>query len=160
MTVDGPMDDSAIFSADRRYRYVLTRTWDRARPACSFVMLNPSTADERTDDATIRRCIGFARSWGFGSLNVVNLFALRATDPRELYRAEDPIGPENDYWLDALDGRSRIVVAWGDHGVLRGRGAEVLARLRGSPWRFGLTASGQPLHPLRLRRDAPLERAR
>ncbi|TMF61888.1 MAG: DUF1643 domain-containing protein, partial [Chloroflexi bacterium] len=67
----------ATFSADRRYRYRLWRRWDGARPVVAFVMLNPSTADARRDDPTIRRCIGFAKSWGFGGVEVVNLFAYR-----------------------------------------------------------------------------------
>ena len=89
----------ATFSRDRRYRYRLWRRWDRSRAVVAFVMLNPSTADAMHDDPTIRRCVGFARAWGFGGVDVVNLFALRATDTRALRKAADPIGPANDRHL-------------------------------------------------------------
>lgn len=155
---------TAVISEDGRYRYALTRTWDLELPGCTFVALNPSTADELTNDATIRRCMGYARAWGFGMLWVVNLFGLRATDPRELYTAADPVGPRNDEHLRyaPIQMSSRIVVAWGSHGALHGRGDHVLKEILAPHrvWRFGLTANGQPLHPLRLRGDAPLELAR
>src|SRR5262249_14212908 len=88
---------AAVISDCGRYRYSLTRRWgDAAEPRALFVMLNPSTADAEQDDPTIRRCIGFAKAWGMGSLEVVNLYALRATDPAALLSAPDPIGPKND----------------------------------------------------------------
>lgn len=149
---------SAIFSADRRYRYLLRREWDASLPAVSFVMLNPSTADETRDDPTIRRCLAFARAWRCGSLNVLNLFALRATDPRELRVADDPIGPENDWYLDGLDRRSLIVAAWGEQGRLHGRGARVAAMLGEGRLRcLGKTKSGEPRHPLYLAGFVALE---
>lgn len=153
----------AAFSEDRRYRYVLWRRWDDRRPLTCFVLLNPSTADETTDDPTIRRCIAFARSWGDGGVYVTNLFALRATDPGRLRRAKDPIGARNDDWIRAIAERcGRIVVGWGEHGRYRDRGADVLERLlpRDRTFRFGLTrASRQPMHPLYLRRGRTLEAA-
>ena len=121
-------------------------------------MLNPSTADALEDDPTIRRCIGFARDWGFGGIEVVNLFAMRATDPRELDRANDPVGQDNGRYLHrALLRSTLIVLAWGAHGSLRDRAAatrRVVSRRR--PRCLGLTRSGEPRHPLYLRRDAPL----
>lgn len=153
----------AVFSGDRRYRYVLWRNlWPNvpAKPArtCCFVLLNPSTADELTDDPTIRRCIAFARSWGDERLLVVNLFALRSTDPAGLVAADDPIGPANDRWIRiAAQSATRVVVAWGHHGAWRARGDQVLELLPRPLYRFGITANGQPRHPLYLRGTSPLE---
>ena len=121
-------------------------------------MLNPSTADERRDDPTIRRCVGFARRWGFGGVEIVNLFALRASDPRVLRRAGDPVGAANDRHIARAAARATLVVlAWGACGRLRGRSAEIRARLsRPAPRCLGLTRSGEPRHPLYLRADARL----
>jgi len=125
-------------------------------------MLNPSTADERRDDPTIRRCIGFARRWGFGGVEIVNLFALRASDPRALRRASDPVGPDNDRHIARVAARATlVVVAWGVWGGLRGRSAALRARLsRRAPRCLGLTRSGEPRHLLYLRADARLVPAR
>jgi hypothetical protein len=142
------MRGGATFSADRRYRYRLWRRWDRSRSVVLFVMLNPSTADGRRDDPTIRRCIGFARAWGFGGVEVVNLFAYRATDPRELGRVGDPVGPHNDRYIRRAIRRSRLVVlAWG----ARARARRLLSLRRAHC--LGLTRAGQPRHPLYLRGD-------
>ena len=151
MTVEG----DAVFSDCGRYRYLLTRRWGDG-PAATFVMLNPSTADAATDDPTIRRCIGFAKSWDCGSLNVVNLFAFRATDPRELLAATDPVGPRNDAFLHGyLPG---AVAAWGAHKMAAARARGVVrAFSRSSPlWCLGVTKDGHPRHPLYVRADAPL----
>ncbi len=149
----------ALFSADGRYRYRLSRRWDRRGQTVAFCLLNPSTADAERDDATIRRCIGFARAWGYGGVEVVNLFALRATRPETLQRATDPVGPENDRHIArAVRRADTVVIAWGAHGALRGRHAEVLALL-GRPARlrcFGWTRSRQPRHPLYLPHGARL----
>lgn len=109
---------SAELSDDGCYRYKLTRHWDARRESVAFIMLNPSTADALTDDMTLRKCQGFAKRWGAGSLVVVNLFALRATDPAELAHADDPVGPRNDDWLiDTLRARhSAHIAAWGHKG--------------------------------------------
>jgi hypothetical protein len=146
----------ALFSRDRRYRYRLWRRWDRSRLRIAFCMLNPSTADERSDDPTIRRCIGFARHWGYGSVEIVNLFALRATDPRELRSMRDPIGRGNDAYIIEAAGRSAaVVIAWGAHGAFRERGTRVVHLLspRAPLLVLGWTQAGQPRHPLYLRRD-------
>lgn len=114
-------------------------------------MLNPSTADAERDDPTIRACVRLARRWGFGSLVAVNLFALRATDPRMLRRARDPIGPENDAAIvGAAADADLLLAAWGNWGVLHDRGRAVLDLLRplGRPHCLGLTARGQARHPL------------
>jgi hypothetical protein len=130
---------------------VLRRAWDRKLPTVLFVALNPSTADAISDDPTIRRCIGFARSWGFGKLVVANLFALRSTDPSVLVDADDPIGPKNDWWLRTLSKKAELTIAaWGIHGALHDRAAHVLPMLR-SVHHLGRTRAGHPRHPLYLR---------
>ena len=97
------------------YRYWLGRQWDSRSDACScvFLMLNPSTADAYKDDPTIRRCIGFAKSWDCGSMDVLNLFSLRATNPSGLRLNEDPIGPYGDEVLQGISTYDLIVAAWG-----------------------------------------------
>lgn len=146
----------ADFSPCRTYRYSLTRRWDDVLPNVMFIGLNPSTADETEDDPTIRRCIGFAKDWGFGGLIMANLFAFRATDPKVMKRAADPVGPENDKWLWELYGRAKLVIAaWGNDGAFLERGGEVLAMLNHDVCQLGYTRSGQPKHPLYLRSDTP-----
>jgi hypothetical protein len=142
----------AVFSRDRRYRYRLWRRWDAARPVVAFVMLNPSTADAVRNDPTVRRCIGFARSWGFGGLEVVNLFAYRATDPRVLRRATDPVGPANRRHLAAAIVRAGLVIAaWGADPTARD--APTQGRVLSQPELrcLGVTRSGAPRHPLYVR---------
>jgi hypothetical protein len=139
-----------------RYRYLLTRGPRDAREHLVFVMLNPSTADQEHDDPTIRRALGFARRLGFARLSVVNLFALRATEPARLYRARDPVGPGNDDAIRAAVADATLVIAaWGNHGELRDRAAQVrplLPRVH----HLGLTRLGQPRHPLYLPAATPL----
>lgn len=141
------------------YRYDLTRRWDRDKPMVLFVMLNPSTADHRENDATIRRCIGFAKLWGFGGLVVVNLFAFRATDPKRLKGVEDPVGPLNkDYLYKHVHECAQVVCAWGNGGELFARGFYVGEILKPfDPQCLGKTKRGYPRHPLRLRSDTRLE---
>jgi len=116
-----------------------------------LIGLNPSTADAARDDPTIRRAIGFARAWGFGALWVVNLFAWRATRPRDLKAAPDPVGPRNDVWIRRIAGRcERIVAAWGNDGTYMGRSARMRALLGDRLDVIRLNASGEPAHPLYL----------
>jgi hypothetical protein len=139
----------AVF--DGVYRYLLWREWDPGVPRLAFVMLNPSTADATSDDPTIRRCIGLARIWGYGALEVVNLFAYRATHPRELRKANHPVGSENDqYILDAARRVDKVVLAWGNHGAWRDRDKAVLGLLSGieNLCCLAVTQAGQPHHPL------------
>lgn len=152
-----PMRRAAVFDASGKYRYRLTRVWAPDAPRIAFVLLNPSTADHRRDDPTIRRCIGFARAWGFGGVEVVNLFAWRATLPRDLRRAREPVGTGNDRHLRTAARRAAwVVVAWGIHGAWRGRDRAALALLRRggcAPLCLGLTRDGQPRHVLYLPRE-------
>jgi len=140
---------TALFSPCGRFRYLLSRRWDTGRGTVLWIMLNPSTADAERDDPTIRRCIGFSRLWGFGAMEAVNLFALRATDPRELGRADDPVGPLNDRHIaDAAAGAAAVIAAWGAHPLAASRTGEVRPLLPGSVRCLGRTASGAPRHPL------------
>jgi len=155
------MEKGAHISDCGSYRYNLYRCWDRSKPFMTFVMLNPSTADANEDDPTIRRCMGFAEREECGGIEVVNLFAYRATDPKQMKSVIDPIGPMNNDYLSAaaLDDNKYIVCAWGAHGSYRGRDKEVLKLLDiGSMIRhLGLTKAGQPKHPLYLKSDTPLQ---
>lgn len=151
---------SASFSRCKQYRYTLTRTWDAALPKVMFVGLNPSTADAEVDDPTVRRCVRFARDWGFGGLVLTNLFAYRSTDPQRLKTAADPVGPENDLAIRrACKSVTCVIVAWGVHGSLDNRDREVLAMLE-SPHCLGVTHSGAPRHPLYLAACTPRRRFR
>lgn len=153
-----PPAPTARFSPCGVYRYRLTREIAGGIGACTFVMLNPSTATAEVDDPTIRRCIGFARSWGFGRLVVVNLFALRSTDPAALSAHAEPIGPDNDAAIvEASLEATRVICAWGAHGSLRGRDAHVARLLldRDVPLHaLAVTKYGAPGHPLYLPKDA------
>lgn len=140
---------NAVMSACERFRYRLSRQWGEGGTVC-WVMLNPSTADAAQDDPTIRRCIGFSQAWGYGSLVVVNLFALRSTSPKALYASSDRVGPENDRHIaDAATTADLVVCAWGNHGALGGRAFEVY-RLLPRPHYLRLTKAAQPEHPLYL----------
>ncbi|MCY1008546.1 DUF1643 domain-containing protein [Nannocystis pusilla] len=156
----------ATWSPDKAYRYTLRRVWHTPLVAegdpreLAWLMLNPSTADEFASDATIRRCIGFSQREGFDELVVVNVYALRSTDPRGLWRAADPVGPHNDSAIAEVLARVQLVVcAWGANArpdrlcrigeLLR----PVAARVRC----LGTTQGGAPLHPLRLPKDTPLQ---
>lgn len=152
----------AVFDASGRYRYLLTRTTGPARPRLAFVLLNPSTADARRNDPTIRRCIGYAQRWGFGRLEIVNIFAYRTTYPRELLAHHEPVGRGNDAWIRRVARRAdRVVVAWGAHGSALGRSARVARLLDGiEAWCLGTTRAGEPRHPLYLRADQRLVRFR
>ena len=153
----------AVMSADGKYRYKLGRCWNRKKAPAIWIMLNPSTADAVKDDATIRRCICFAKRWGFGGIEVYNLFALRSRYPITIESANDPIGPDNDDWLMAASQSGRkIIAAWGScktHLQLM-RATKVLELLvrggGGIPSSLGLTKTGQPRHPLYVRSDAEL----
>lgn len=148
--------DAPVFSADRAHRYTLPRTIGSGDRTVAFIMLNPSTADETQDDPTIRRCIGFARAWDFDRLIVGNLFAFRATDPREMKSAADPIGPDNDRWLlEIVKAADLVVCAWGQHGHYLERAAMVswMLRKRTPLHAIELAKDTTPKHPLYLRGD-------
>jgi hypothetical protein len=150
--VESGLRKGAEFSPCRLYRYALWREWEECCPSnrIAFVGLNPSTADEVADDPTIRRCIGFAKSWDYGGLVMLNAYAFRATDPKEMKRALEPIGPENDAKLAHYTRQcDAVIAAWGTHcSVSRAvRVCEVIGRRIDC---LGKTKDGAPKHPLYL----------
>jgi len=147
------MERSATFSSCRFYRYELWRSWGDLVTVDSYAMfvgLNPSTADEELDDPTIRRCIAFAKSWGYSGLCMTNLFAFRSTEPADMLKAHDPVGEANDdHLIRCAVGAGVVVAAWGTHGSHRGRDIKVRALLPRLQ-HLRLTKSGHPGHPLYL----------
>ena len=145
---------TAIFSSCRKYRYSLSRIWNQNKPYCFFCLLNPSTADENINDPTVSRCMRFASDWGYGGLMVGNIFAFRATDPKEMKAAAFPVGPENDkYLFEMSSGAGITVCGWGNHGKYKRRGDHVLKKILKDPHYLEMTKYGQPGHPLYLRSD-------
>lgn len=150
------MEADAVISECGTYRYWLERIWDWDKAILPWVMLNPSTADHREDDPTIRRVIDYGRRWGYGGIVVVNLFGLRATNPRELAIHPDPVGPENDDYLRMAAGFVRggtLMVAWGANHAIHPRVEPTLAALRDVEvppvlHSLGVTKFGNPKHPL------------
>lgn len=149
---------TAIFSPCRTWRYVLERDAGEllgSPSTVAFIGLNPSTADEHTDDPTIRRCVDFARRWGHTRLVMLNLYALRATDPRELSVAAhigDPVGPENDEYIRRHAAEADLVVcAWGSHPGIADRASDViqiLADVGADLYCLAVNQDGGPKHPL------------
>lgn len=147
-------DSGAQFSPCRRWRYLLWRRWDAARPAANFLMLNPSTADEWKLDPSCTRARVFAERWGYGALIVTNIFGWRATDPDEMKAVRDPVGRGNDRAILRAARESAIVVcAWGNHGAHLDRSTEIrklLAKAKIRPRVLRMNAGGEPAHPLYL----------
>jgi hypothetical protein len=154
------MQSDAILSKCGIYRYQLERVWEIGYDRVVWIMLNPSTADATEDDPTIRRCIRFSKDWGYAGLVVVNLFALRATNPQELQIAADPIGPQNDQSIFyASTNTGPVIAAWGAHKMAEQRAKNVLNSLASSVEVkcLGVTKSGAPRHPLYVKADTILE---
>lgn len=151
---------SATFGVpESDYRYTLTRIWDPGLPALAFIMLNPSTADANTEDPTVRRCLGFARDLGYGTLYVLNAFALRSTDPKELMKRVDPIGMNNDNYISStLQMADKVIVAWGsDKAVTFFNRAYTISELAKSQnmslYALKVNKDGSPSHPLYLAKN-------
>lgn len=142
----------AKLSADGVYRYWLHRAWDQKRPTAAFIGLNPSTADAKTDDQTIRKCVGYADRWGCGGLLMLNVFAYRSRDPRDLLGVDDPVGPGNLKVLARLAKSPAVVIviaAWGTNELaqaMAGQVRELIPKLSV----LRLTKAGCPSHPLYL----------
>jgi len=159
--IQEPLFDSgskgAEFSLDRRYRYKLWREWDSSKGAVAFVGLNPSTADESLDDPTIRRCINYAKAWGYGRMFMLNIFSFRATDPKIMKAEKEPVGPGNMEAIKAVAESCDLVIGcWGVHGDHLDQGAKIVDMLREGHvplYCLGLTKGGHPRHPLYLRKD-------
>lgn len=154
----------AVFSSCRTWRYLLWRIAGPRAKLAGMGMLNPSTADHRKDDPTIRQCRARARQARLGGVLVWNLFAFRATLPADLKCADDPVGPDNDAAIElALGLAGRTILGWGNHGTHLGRDREVLALCELTGARFdvlGITRTGQPRHPLYLASKVRLRRWR
>jgi len=148
-------ESGALFDRTKKYRYLLWRQWADG-PAITFVMLNPSTADATKDDPTISRCISFAKNWGYGRLEVVNLFAYRATESKRLLSVRNPVGRENDdHIMESISRAQRILLAWGNCGQFFDRHAEVLELLFDEElFCLGMNLSGHPKHPLYVAQQA------
>lgn len=153
------MKKDATISPCGKYRYLLTRDWNHdeesgvtfASRRVAFIGLNPSTADAENDDPTIRRCIGFAKTWGFNGLVMVNLFAYRATKPEDMMAAADPVGPDNLATLENLHNLAEFkIAAWGKHGSFQGQGDYVKSIISGQLCYLRLNKDGSPAHPLYL----------
>lgn len=146
------LTDGAILSSAYpfSYRYRLWRAWDKHSPTCMFIMFNPSTANACIDDPTIRKCMSIAEDWGYGRLEVCNLYAYRSRDPDKIVEVEDPIGPDNDRILKSIADKAHlIVVAWGSLGKKSGdRIKEVLDLIDKPVFCIGKTKDGMPRHPL------------
>lgn len=157
-----------VFSDDRRYRYTLWRQWEQDYGELTeyspttmrdgfamFIGLNPSTADETKDDPTIRRCVAFAKSWGYRALCMTNLFAFRATDPKVMLADVSPVGIDNNHYLLTLGGQAEIVVAaWGTHGKHGDRDLDVIELFKNTGielHHLGLNQNQTPKHPLYLK---------
>lgn len=147
----------ALFSPCRRWRYLLWRRWEASGDICVFIGLNPSTADETQDDPTIRRCINFAKSWGYGELWMLNAYAFRATNPVEMKaQGANALGPRNnEYILEAAIYADAMIAAWGAHcEPEREREIRRIVSDAGKQLcHLGLTKGGHPRHPLYLRAD-------
>ena len=145
----------AQFSECRKFRYSLWRIWDNRKGYVNFVCLNPSTADEEKNDPTVIRCVTYARDWGYGGLYMTNIYAYRATDPKELLIHEEVVGLENDSYLELVSlGADLTIAAWGKHGAMRG--GNVLKILH-NPHYLTMTKDGEPGHPLYLKKNlAPI----
>lgn len=151
----------ASLSEDQVYRHLLVRRWNDDGIPCTFIMLNPSTADAHKDDATVRKCMGFARRWGFGALFVVNLFDFRATSPTDLKKAKTPISRENNRTLlnnckltAGLGGK--VIAAWGNHGRYMDQNQLVIRRLNDFAiplYALQVTKENNPMHPLYIPYD-------
>ena len=146
-----------VFSPCRTYRYTLWRVFKPEGNFAVFIGLNPSTADEITDDPTIRRCIGFAKKWNFAAVCMLNIFAFRNTNPLVLQTVCDPIGPRNNLWIETIANKADLVVAaWGNRGSYLNRSESIKYLIHKQMYCLGLTKSGQPKHPLYIAGDMPL----
>ena len=147
------IEKSAIISKCGLYRYELRRIWQPKIGLVCWTLLNSSTADANFDDPTVRRCMGYTARWGYGGIIVVNEFGLRATDPRDLRKCTDPIGPENDEYIMRATAEAELTIAaWGNHGKYLERDKDVM-KILSFPHYLALTKNGSPRHPLYLRKD-------
>ncbi|PCJ63084.1 MAG: hypothetical protein COA79_02570 [Planctomycetota bacterium] len=142
------MKTGAKFSKCRKYRYSLWRIWNEELPLVAFIGLNPSTADETKNNPTIKRCISFSKEWGFGGVYVINLFAYRATFPKDLLAYPEPIGSRNISWIKKICEKCSMVIgAWGNDGSHLNQSEKVI-QLIPNMFCLNVNKSGHPAHPL------------
>ena len=156
---------TAVFSEDRKYRYLLRRKYVGEKPmfptenhgkTICWVMLNPSTADEKVNDPTIAKCLTTSRAWGYHDVTIVNIFAYRATKPSNMMKfakeGGDPIGPLNRRFLrEEILSADTVICAWGAGGSFQGREADIikgLGKTGTKAWCLGFTKEKAPRHPL------------
>ena len=156
----GDVVDTYVYSADDKYRWRFVRRWSGG-PSLTWVGLNPGTGDrDGTQRPTLRRMVKLSENAGYGALSVVNLFGFRTAHPRDLHAVADPVGRDNDVVLASTASAGttdRTVVCWGAGGRWQGRGAHVAHYLIQTPmFCLGVTALGEPRHPLYVRADAAL----
>ena len=145
---------AAVISECGKYRYSLSRVWDQNKNCVLFILLNGSTADAERDDPTVRRCMGYAKAWGYGGFYIGNLFAFRSTDPKEMKKAIDPVGPENNAYLVSLSDKCGLVVCgWGNHGRFKNRDKRVKRLIPKMLHCLEKSKDGNPKHPLYLKKN-------
>lgn len=157
-------EKAAVISDCKKYRYMLRRSWDHNKMRFLFIMLNPSTADADIDDPTIRSCTRLSNALGAGSFEVVNLFAFRATDPKELHnnKYEENVGSDNGKFIGLSVQRCDLsIVAWGAHELAVSEGKKVVKEIltyhRPAVFCLGKTKSNAPKHPLYIKTGQQLE---
>ena len=144
--------DGAVFSDDRKYRYALFRIWDAESPSIMFIGLNPSTANEQDNDPTIRRVMSFAKDWQYGSVCMLNLFALVSPNPKDLLTCDDPIA-DNDTWLENTATKCNVVVfCWGAFPQAKERAKKIMGMFPDAIC-LGINKDGSPKHPLYIHGD-------
>ncbi|HDR3347406.1 TPA: DUF1643 domain-containing protein [Bacillus cereus] len=152
------MESMAFLDDSKTYRYSLERIWDPHKERVLFIMLNPSSANQDSEDATSRRCLNIAKRLGYGSLEIVNLFAYIATKRKDLLQVskEDAIGPENEnHVIRALNRADMVIAAWGENCKYHNRHKDIYELFRGYHLHYlGKTRDGFPRHPLYLRGDS------
>lgn len=148
-------NETALFSADREYRYWLYRNWNESKPVAACIGLNPSTANERTDDPTIRRLKSILNNHGYGGFYMLNLFALVSVYPTRLLTHENPIG-DNEHWIETLTNARDVIFCWGAFPQAKNRAQEVINRFPYAKC-FGQTSDGSPKHPLYLPSDVDIK---
>ena len=156
-TVKDTITRSAIFDGTGHYRYSLKRRWQKHGKKVAFIMLNPSQANADHDDPTLRACSQFAQGWNYAALEVVNLFAYRTPHPQQLKTANFPVGEENDTYIrKAVKTSAQVILAWGNWGCLHNRHQATLNLIKSDQHKLfylALNQSGQPRHPLYLKRS-------
>lgn len=169
MLFETGIEKGAQFSPCKKYRYALWRTWNQDDGHVMFIGLNPSTATETEDDPTVRRCMGFAKRWGFGGIYMMNLFAFRATDPKVMQAQAEPVGAENNSMIFMYaQSAQKVICAWGAFECAVKRGREVEGLITVGPagvicrqkhlYCLGQTKDGHPRHPLYVPYSQKLER--